>query len=96
MTIRIPTHAKRAARKGLLERKFNNAGLSVSEAKKLGVTSGVSRAKQIINSKTITIEDAKRIGAFYDRFKNCRTERCETAIKLWGGRKFGKRLAEEF
>lgn len=96
MRIKVPDYAKKAAGQGLRERIFNKAGLTKSEAKKLGIASGVERAKQIIRKKSIPEEDAKRIGAFYDRFKNCRTDRCETAIKLWGGRRWGRKLAGRF
>jgi len=52
----------------------------------------VARAEQLLNSKTITEKDAKNIIAFYNRFKNCRTKKCEGAINLWGGRRFAKFL----
>lgn len=94
--ITIPDYAKEAARIGLKERQTNKAGLTKSEAKKLGINSGVERAKQLIRNKTIPISEAKRIGAFYDRFKNKRTSRSETAIRLWGGRRFGRKLAQKF
>ena len=94
--ITIPEYAKEAARKGLEERKLNKAGLDKAQAKKLGINSGVERAKQLIRSKTISVNDAKRIGAFYDRFKNQDSPRAETAIRLWGGRQFGRRLANEY
>lgn len=94
--IKVPSYAKEAAKKGLDERKINNAGLTKEEAGKLGINSGVERAKQLIRSKTISVNDAKRIGAFYDRFKNQDSPRAETAIRLWGGRQFGRRLANEY
>lgn len=96
LIVKVPPHAKESAREGLKERKVNKAGLTKSQAKKLGINSGVERAKQLIKSKTIPVKDAKRIGAFYDRFKNQRTERAETALKLWGGRRFGKLMAGRF
>lgn len=96
MKIKIPSYAKQSAREGLEERKDNKAGLTKSQANKLGINSGVERAKQLLGNKTISKKDAVRIGAFYDRFKNCRTPRCETAIKLWGGRKFGRDLSKKF
>lgn len=92
----VPEYAKEAARQGLEQRKLNKAGLTKAEAQKLGINSGVERARQLVRSKTISVNDAKRIGAFYDRFKNQNSPRAETAIKLWGGRQFGRRLANEF
>jgi len=94
--VKVPSYARKTAGQGLRERVFNKAGLTRTEAKKLGITSGVSRAHQLLKSKTISEEDAKRIAAFYDRFKNCKTPRCETAIKLWGGRRFGRKMAKRF
>jgi hypothetical protein len=69
-------------------------GLSKSEAKKLGITSGIDRAKQLINNKFITINDAKAIVRFYDRFKGTKTQRVEQAINLWGGRQFAQELKQ--
>lgn len=94
----IPSYAKRDAKKALQERnKFSDKpGLNIREARKAGVSSGVARAKQLVNSKTLSVKDAKAVGRFYDRFKNCRTPRCEVAIDLWGGRRFGRKLASKF
>ena len=98
--IKIPKYAKEDARKALeLRRTLSNSnkfGITKAEAKELGINSGVERAKQIINNDYLNEEDAKRVGAFYDRFKNCRTPKCEGAIKLWGGRRFGRILAERY
>lgn len=94
--ITVPEYAREAARRGLEERKLNKAGLDKAEAQKLGINSGVERARQLVRSKTISVKDAKRIGAFYDRFKNQDSARSETALRLWGGRRFGMRLANEF
>lgn len=90
--VKIPKYAKSQARKGLQERKRNRAGLEKKEADKLGIASGVERAKQIINSKYIKEQDAKRIARFYNRFKNKTSSKSETALKLWGGRRFGQLL----
>lgn len=87
--IKIPYYAKIAASKGLKERKLNKAGLTKNEASKLGITSGVERAKQLLRNKYIKENDAKDIARFYARFRNCKTNRCETAINLWGGRRLG-------
>lgn len=85
-------YAKQSAKDGLNERRFNKAGLTKQQADKLNINSGVERAKQIIRSKTLSESDGKRVKAFYSRFRNCKTPRCETAIKLWGGRRFGRSL----
>ena len=92
----IPGYAKRAAMLGLIQRKTNRAGLTKKEASSLGISSGVERAKQLIRNKYLSEDDAKAVARFYNRFKNCRTERCETAIRLWGGRRFGDLLNNTF
>jgi hypothetical protein len=93
--LRITNQAKQKARMALKERerlpKSRKFGLNKSQANKLGINSGVERAKQIIRSKSLPIKDAKRVASFYQRFKNCKTPKCEGAINLWGGRSFGRR-----
>ena len=91
--IRIPFYAKLDASQGLRERKINKAGLTKEQAQKLGINSGVQRAKQILRNKFLDEKDAKSVARFYLRFRNLKTPRAETAIKLWGGRKFGLLLA---
>ena len=94
--LKIPNYVKEVVKKALRERnmlpKSQKYGLEKSQAKKQGITSGVERAKQLIRSKYITESDAKSIIAFYNRFRNCRTPKCEGAINLWGGRSFAKFL----
>jgi len=90
--IKIPFYAKISASKGLKESKINNAGLTKKQADKLGIQSGRERAKQIIKNKYLYEKDLKSIARFYLRFRNCKTKKCETAIKLWGGRRFGRLL----
>ena len=98
--IKIPGYAKADARKALEQRnKLNESkryGLTKQEAKVLGINSGVERAKQIIRNEYLSKEDAKRVAAFYSRFKNCKTPKCEGAIDLWGGRRWGRELDKKF
>ena len=98
MDIAIPKYAKIKAINALKKReslpKYKKFGLDKRQASKLNINSGVERAKQIIEEDYLDKEDAKRVAAFYNRFKNCNTEKCEGAIDLWGGRKFGKKLSE--
>jgi len=94
--IKIPYYAKTSAREGLEERKVNKAGLNKSEARRLGISSGIERAKQLINNKFLKEDDAKAVARFYLRFRNCKTKRCETVLKLWGGRSFGKSMADTY
>jgi len=94
----IPEYAKRAARQALELRdslpKSRRFGLTTYEARREGVFSGVERAKQIISSPSLPPADAQSVASFYQRFKGCRTKKCEGAIGLWGGRKFGKKAVE--
>ena len=90
--LKVPKEAKDEARKGLKERKDNNAGLTPKEARDLGVYSGVAMANKIISSKFLGEDDLKRIARFHLRFKKCNTPKCKTAKSLWGGSKFGKLL----
>ena len=94
--IKIPFYAKKSAAQGLREREINKAGLTKSKAQKLGVFSGIERAKQIIRNKYLKEEDLKAIARFYLRFRRCKTKKCETAIKLWGGRRLGRLMAKIF
>lgn len=66
-------------------------GIDKKEASRLGIASGVERAKQLIRSDSIPFEDAEKVARFYQRFNNCETEKCEGAIDLWGGREYGKK-----
>ena len=91
--IRVPGYAKEAAKKGLEQREKNNAGLTKAQADKLGITSGIERAKQIIKNTYLDEDDLKAIARFYLRFRNFKSGRAETALKLWGGRRFGQLLA---
>lgn len=98
MRVRIPSHARSAARMGLRERKrfSRRPGLTRAQARKAGVQSGVVRARQIIRNKTLSKAQARSVGRFYDRFKNQRTPRAEVALKLWGGRRFARSLSKKF
>lgn len=94
--IKIPYYVKKAAKEGLSERRLNKAGLDKYQAKKLGINSGVERAKQLIRNKYLKVKDIKRVAAFYDRFKNQKTPRARTALKLWGGARWGRILSNKF
>jgi hypothetical protein len=92
--LKIPQYAKDSARKGLKYNLFvsnsQKVGLTKQEAKRQGINSGIERAKQLIKQTSLSLEDAKSVARFYLRFRNCKTKRCEMALNLWGGRKFGK------
>lgn len=97
--IAIPMYARDAAQQGLeLRRQYagEKPGLTDAEARRTRIRSGVRSALIISRSKTLSIERAKAAARFYLRFRNCATERCEIALLLWGGRRWGKELAEQF
>lgn len=96
---RVPTYAKIAAAQGLDKRKrlegYKKFGLTREQARKQGIASGVERARQIIRQQTISQDTAKRIARFYNRFKGCKTKKCEGALNLWGGRRWGRELSRK-
>ena len=97
MKIRIPIYAKQEARDGLATRKLlsktKKFGLNKTQAKISGVRSGVEQAKKLIRRKLLTKQEALAYYRFYQRFKACKKSKCEGALKLWGGRRFGKMLS---
>lgn len=96
---KIPQYAKTSAKRGLRLnsqlKESKRASLTIKEAKDLNITSGRQRARQIITNKYISLEDAKRVIAFYDRFRNLKTYKSEIALLLWGGREFAKSLKKK-
>ncbi len=80
----IPIYAKRAAKRELSKRR------SVPNQKKPGLIMGVNQAMFLLKKRSMGLAKAKQFNRFYQRFKNCRTRRCEGALNLWGGRKFLK------
>lgn len=96
--IKIPRYAKQQASKALIFNKNNPrlaVGLTKQESQVLGIASGIARAKQIIKNQTLSLEDARKVRNFYNRFKGGKSKRVEMAINLWGGRKFGKYVSQE-
>jgi hypothetical protein len=90
--ITIPKYVKVIAKKALEKRRIQKesrqAGLTKEEAEKLGIQSGVERAKQLVRSRFLKELDIKSMVGFYNRFKNRSTPKIEDAINLWGGRSF--------
>ena len=91
--LKIPVHAKNAARLALKIRESlpqsRRFGITKEQAGRLGIASGVERAKQIMRSSSLAWADAVRVARFYQRFKNKQGLRAQGAIDLWGGRQFG-------
>ena len=63
-----------------LRAKYHRGGLSIKEALKKGIDSGVTRAHQIISEKPLSIEIIKKMARFNRHRKNFRPE-----IKLKDG-----------
>lgn len=98
MRIRIPLYAKQEARDALRTRKVlsktKKFGLNKKQAKLAGVRSGVEQAQKLLRRTFLTKSEAFAYYRFYQRFKSCKTLKCEGAIKLWGGRRFGLYLTK--
>lgn len=92
--IRVPQYAKDNARRGLDQRssasKGGKFGLSPGEAKSKGISSGVSRARQLIREDRIRESTARDIKSFLSRFhgmasRDGYTDKILGSICLWGG-----------
>jgi hypothetical protein len=92
MRLKVTKLAKERAKVALESRRrlpnSKKYGLDSKEAQRLGINSGVERAKQLIRSKYVSYEDAKRICAFKRHLVKNPSQRRQGAIGLWGGEKF--------
>lgn len=99
MKIFIPPYAKKRAEEALSVRerlpRYLRYGIEKEQAAQTGITSGVERAKQLMKSKYLNENDAKRVAAFYNRFKGRKSFKVEGALNLWGGRKFGEYVVKK-
>ncbi len=86
---KVPLYAKKAAQTAL------NWNARQPKSKRVGTASGLARARQLIRNDYIDRSTAVKIAAFYARFKGCNTERCNQALNLWGGRKYGLMLSRK-
>lgn len=97
--IKIPSYAKQAAKRGLQLRatlpESQKFGIDPGEASKLGIDSGVTRARRIIKNDYMPEWEAKKVARFYSRFKNKTGPRAEGAHLIWGGRRFEKTIASK-
>lgn len=96
--MRPPKAVADAAKKGLeyRERAGGKGGLTVEEAAKEGIGSGVQRAVNLKNRDSLSLETIKRMKAFFDRHKKNKAinpkykdepwkDRGYVAWLLWGG-----------
>ena len=98
MKLVVPHYVKHHAKQALLARKrlpkSKQFGLDKKEANKLGIASGIERAKQLIRksyfswSNVSDRRDLVAMSKFYKRWRNCRSSKCEWNMKTWGTRKW--------
>lgn len=63
----VPVSVRKAAAKGLkLREEFGRGGLSIQEASKQGIGSGVARARDLIKGK-VSLETVKRMKGYFSR-----------------------------
>lgn len=92
--IRIPSFAKASARSALSRRsklpESKQFGLSPVEARRQGITSGVSQARKLLRKDTLSVSEAKQYKAFIDRFEGRydKSDKVKGAVDLWGGPRF--------
>ncbi len=96
--LKITKKAKARARKALEIReklpKYKRFGLSKEKARKLGITSGVARAEQLIKNDYIDYKGASDIARFSRWLSRPRTKKIQGSIDLWGGEDFIKKAKQ--
>ena len=86
---KVPQYAKLKAAEAIAWNK------NAPKSRRVGTIVGRRRATQLLKNDYIDYNTAKRIVAFYKRFRGQKTERVEQALNLWGGRRFGKELSKK-
>ena len=80
----VPASVRKAAAKGLeLRAKFNRGGLSIQEASKQGVGSGVARARDLIKGK-VSLETIKRMRSYFARHAIDAKAKGDESRGYWG------------
>lgn len=89
-----PKGVQSNAKRGLeMRERYGRGGLSTQEAGRQGIRSGVARARDLANGKSLSLQTIRRMRAFFERHernKDSRTESGEPgagaiAWLLWGG-----------
>lgn len=86
-----PEGARNNAKRGLeMRRKYGRGGLTNSEASAQGIGSGVQRASNLANGKSLSLDTIKRMHAFFERHEKNKDTPPEKgngkiAWLLWGG-----------
>lgn len=80
----VPKSVRAAANKGLaLRLKFGRGGLSTQEAGKLGIGSGVARARDLANGK-VSLDTIKRMKAYFSRHASDKDAKGSDGAGYWG------------
>ena len=80
----VPASVRKAAAKGLeLRAKFNRGGLSIQEASKQGIGSGVARARDLIQGK-VSLETIKRMRSYFARHAIDAKAKGDESRGYWG------------
>ncbi len=80
----VPPSVRKAAKKGLeLRRIHGRGGLSIQEASKLGIGSGVARARDLIKG-SISFDTVKRMHGYFSRSADDAKAKGDKSRGFWG------------
>ncbi len=80
----VPPSVRKAAKKGLeLRKKFGRGGLSVKEASKMGINSGVTTAKALMSGK-VSYDIIERMNRYFPRHASDADAKGDPSRGFWG------------
>jgi hypothetical protein len=80
----VPPSVRKAAKKGLeLRRKHGRGGLSVKEASKMGINSGVTTAKALMTGK-VSYDIIERMNRYFPRHASHADAKGDPSRGFWG------------
>lgn len=80
----VPLSVQKAAKKGLeLRRKHGRGGLSVKEASKMGINSGVTTAKALLTGK-VSYDIIERMNRYFPRHAGDADAKGDPSRGFWG------------
>lgn len=80
----VPASVRKAAAKGLkLREEFGRGGLSIQEASKQGIGSGVARARDLVKGK-VSFETVKRMRSYFARHAIDAKAKGDESRGFWG------------
>lgn len=80
----VPASVRKAAAKGLeLREKFGRGGLSIQDASKQGIGSGVARARDLVKGK-VSFETVKRMKGYFSRHAIDAKAKGDESRGYWG------------